>query len=148
MRAAVLSGIISLLAAVPVLAATRNTTGMKIAVTAVELIVDPRPQTTSIKKINRRLSLLPARAVNQSPKPRATPVRTNPSPMTKRAAIKTIFESLKPTNPSPIVITPVNGKATSIISATASIRGLLIANMTIAAAKRSSTTISSILMAG
>ena len=52
--AAKLSGIISRLGAVPVLCAMRSATGMKIAVTAVELIVAPRPQTTSISRTSSR----------------------------------------------------------------------------------------------
>src|SRR5262245_41556306 len=50
-NAATLSGIISRLGLIPVLCAIRNATGMKIAVTAVELIVAPRPQTTIISRM-------------------------------------------------------------------------------------------------
>ncbi len=131
--AAKLSGIINRLGEVPMLCAIRSATGMKMAVTALELIVAPKPQTTSIKSISSRVSLLPAFAASQSPSRRATPVRTNPSPTTNRAAIKTTFESLTPVSTSPMVMTPVNGRATSIMSATASIRALLSANITIAA---------------
>ena len=95
----------------PALCAMRSTTGIKIAVTAVELIVAPRPQTTSISRTISRISLLPAFAISQSPSRRATPVRTKPSPITNSAAIRTMFESLKPASASPMVITPVNGSA-------------------------------------
>ena len=55
------------LGAVPVLWAMRSATGMKMAVTAVELIVAPRPQTTTISRAISRTSLLPARTISQSP---------------------------------------------------------------------------------
>src|SRR3974390_3130847 len=51
-----------------------------------------------------------------------------------------MFGSLKPESASFTVSTPVNGNTTSIISATASRRGLLIANIAIAEASRTSTT--------
>ena len=51
-----------------------------------------------------------------------------------------MFGSLKPASASLMVSTPVRGSAVSIISATASRRGLLIANITIAAASRLKTT--------
>ena len=89
--AAKLSGIISRLGAVPVLWEMRSTTGMKMAVTAVELIIEPSPQTTSISRTSSRVSLLPAFAISQSPSRRATPVRTKPSPITNSAAMRTIF---------------------------------------------------------
>ena len=109
------------------------------AVTAVELMVAPRPQTTIIKRTISRISLLPALTISQSPRRWATPVRTKPSPITNSAAIRTMFESLKPASASPMVSTPVKGSAVSMISATASRRGLLIANITIAAASRART---------
>ena len=40
----------------PVLCAIRSATGMKIAVTAVELIVAPSPQTTTIRRTISRIS--------------------------------------------------------------------------------------------
>ena len=48
--AAMLSGIISRPGPMPAVCEMRNTTGMKMAVTAVELMVAPRPQTTIIKQ--------------------------------------------------------------------------------------------------
>jgi len=138
-KAAKLSGIINRLGGVLVWCEIRIVTGMKIAVTAVELIVEPSPQTTDISNTTNRRSLFAAVRVSQSPKARATPVRTKPSPMTNRAAIKTILGSLKPANASVIVNTPVNGSNVSMISATASMRGLLMANITIAAISNAST---------
>ena len=44
-----------------------RTTGMKIATTPVELITEPNPATASISSTSRRASLLPARAISQSP---------------------------------------------------------------------------------
>ena len=123
------------------------------AVTAVELIVAPRAQTTVISSTSNRVSLLPAVLMSQSPKPRATPVRTRPSPMTKRAAMRTMLGSAKPARASPIVRTgfspvrvPANGRSVSMMSATASMRGRSIANITIAAAKSSRTTTSEPVM--
>ena len=69
----------------------------------------------------------------------ATPVRTRPSPMTNRAAMRTMDESLKPASASFMVTMPVSGSATITISATASMRGRLITNITIAAASRTRT---------
>ena len=133
-NAAMLSGIISRLGAVPVLPQMRKTTGMKIATTAVELIRAPRPPTTSISNTRRRVSLVPADAFNQSPSRLATPVRTRPSPMTKSAAIRTMLESLKPASASLTLMMPVNGSATIMINATMSMRGRSAMNMAIAAA--------------
>ena len=53
--------------------------------------------------------------------------------------MSTMLESLKPASASPMVSTPVKGSATSMMSATASSRGLPIANMTIAAASSTRT---------
>ena len=102
MSAAKLSGIISRPGPTPVLFEMRNTTGMKMAVTAVELIVAPRPQTTTIRRTISRISLRPAFTISQSPSCRATPVRTRPSPITNSAAIRTMFGSLKPASASPM----------------------------------------------
>src|SRR5580704_4175272 len=140
--AAMLSGIISRPAPMPAVCEMRNTTGIKMAVTAVELMVAPRPQTTVMRRTISRISLLPAFTISQSPSRWATPVRTRPSPITNSAAIRTMFESLKPASASPMVSTPVKGSAVSMIRATASRRGLLIANITIAAASRARTTTS------
>jgi len=93
---------------------------MKIAVTAVELMVAPSPQTTSMRKTINRISLWPAFAISQSPSRCATPVRTSPSPIMNNAAMRMIFESLKPASASPMVSTPVKGNTVSIIKATAS----------------------------
>ena len=49
------------------MAAMLRTTGMKIATTPVELITEPNPATASISSTSRRASLLPARAISQSP---------------------------------------------------------------------------------
>ncbi len=144
--AAKLSGIISRVGAVPVRWEMRRATGMKMAVTAVELMVAPSPQTTAISRTVSRTSLWPALVISQSPSRRATPVRTRPSPITNSAAMRTMLESLKPASASPMVSTPVKGSAVSMISATASMRGLLIANITIAATSRARTIARSGLM--
>ena len=94
MSAAELSGIMSLPALVPVLCAMRRATGMKIAVTAVELMVAPSPQTTTMSRTMRRTSSFPALAINQSPSRWATPVRTKPSPMTKSDLDNSTVEGL------------------------------------------------------
>ena len=60
---------------------------MKIAVTAVELIVAPRPATVIMISTSSRVSLAPAALASQSPSLLATPVRTSPSPMTNSAAL-------------------------------------------------------------
>lgn len=147
-RAATLSGIMSRLGAVPVLCAMRSAIGMKMATTPVELITEPRSATTSIRSERSRVSLRPAFATNQSPRRWATPVLTRPSPMTKRAAIRTMLGSAKPVSVSGTVSTPVNGSATIINSATASMRGRLIANMTTAATSRARTMASWAFMGG
>ena len=104
--AATESGIMSWLGAVPVLCATRSATGMKMATTPVELMKAPRPATAAMSSTSRRVSLLPAVAMSQSPIRWATPVRTRPSPMTKSAPSSTMFASLKPPAP-PVLITLV-----------------------------------------
>jgi hypothetical protein len=144
--AATLSGIISRLGAVPVFCAIRSTIGMKIATTPVELMTDPSDPTTSISKTSMRASLLPARSTSQSPSLWATPVRASPSPITKSAAMSTMLGSLNPASASPMLIVPVSGSAAIMISATASMRGLLRANMVMAAASRASTIIRSWLI--
>src|SRR5262245_60104089 len=132
-------GIISRLGAVPVLRATRSATGMKMATTPVELMKAPSPATAAISRTSSRVSLLPVLAMSQSPSRCATPVRTRPLPTTKRAASRTTFGSLKPARVSATPMTPVRGSAVSMISPTASMRGLLIANIAIAAASKPST---------
>ena len=140
--AATLSGIISLPAGVPVFCEMRSTMGIKIATTPVELMTAPRPPTTSISSTSSFVSLLPARAISQSPRRCATPVRTRPSPMTNRAAISTMLGSAKPLIASLMLIAPVKGSSAIMIRATASMRGLLAANITTAETSSSSTTIS------
>ena len=53
--------------------------------------------------------------------------------------MRTMFGSLKPDSASPMLITPVNGSTVSMISATASMRGVLIANIATAEASRERT---------
>ena len=138
--AAKLSGIISRPGAMPVFWQMRRTTGRKIATTAVELMTAPSPATAAISNTRRRVSLSPALALIQSPRRRATPVRTSPSPITNRTAISTTLESLKPAIASFMVMTPVSGSATIMISATTSMRGRLSTNIATAAASSTSTT--------
>lgn len=45
-----------------------STTGMKMATTPVELITEPSPATASISSTSRRVSLLPAARISQSPR--------------------------------------------------------------------------------
>ena len=145
-RAATESGIMSRLGAVPVLWAMRSVTGMKMATTPVELMNAPSVATTPMSKTSRRVSLLPAFAVSQSPSRWATPVRTRPSPITNNAASSTMVESLKPASASLMVITPVKGSTVSMISAAASMRGLPMANIAMAAASRKRTIASSVFI--
>ena len=133
-NAAKLRGIINWLGAVPRFCEMRSTTGMKMATTAVELISEPRPPTAAISRTSRRVSLLPALALSQSPSRRATPVMTRPSPITNSAAISTIDGSENPANASFAVMMPVKGIITITSSATASMRGRLTTNIAMAAA--------------
>ena len=135
-----LIGIIRRLGGVPVLCAMRSATGMKMATTPVELITAPSTPTASISSTRRRVPLLPARSVSRSPIRCATPVRTSPSPITKRVAIRMTLGSVKPASDSPMLMTPVKGSRVSISRATASIRGRLAANITMAVASRARTT--------
>ena len=127
------SGIISRPAGIDALRAMRSTIGMKIATTPVEDITEPTPATITISRKISFASLAPARAVSQSPSRCATPVRTSASPITKSAAINTMLGSDSPISASDMVITPVIGSATIIITATTSMRGRLSANITTAA---------------
>ena len=104
---------------------------MKIATTAVELIIAPSPATATISRTSRRVSLLPALAFSQSPSRRATPVRTKPSPITNSAAIRTMLRSLKPASASGMRDDAGERQRTIMISATASMRGRLITNIAI-----------------
>ena len=146
-NAAMEIGIISRLAAAPVLCETRRATGMKMATTPVELMKAPRVETTAMSRAVRRVSLLPAVRISQSPSFWATPVRTRPSPITNRAPRRMMLESLNPARASFIVITPVIGSTVSMISATASMRGLFMANIAMAVA-RSPRTMASWLFTG
>ena len=137
--AAKLSGIMSRPGAMRRLLEMRSTTGMKMATTAVELMIEPRPPTAAISRTSSRFSLLPALASSQSPSRRATPVRTRPSPITKSAAMRMIVGSENPASTSFMVTMPVNGMATSTSSATASMRGRPSTNIAIAAASMSRT---------
>ena len=137
--AAKLRGIMSRLGAVPQFCEMRSTTGMKMATTAVELIREPRPPTAAISRISRRFSLLPACRSSQSPSRLATPVLTRPSPITNSAAISMIDGSANPASASFMEMMPVNGITTITRSATASIRGRLTTNITIAAVSVSRT---------
>ena len=65
--AATESGIINWLGAMPVLWATRSATGMKMATTPVELMKAPSVATTVISKAIKRVSLVPAACISQSP---------------------------------------------------------------------------------
>ncbi len=122
---------------------TLSTTGIKMATTPVELINAPRPATVSIKKTNILVSLLPATLTSQEPMLVATPVRTRPSPMINRAAIKITLGSLKPEKASGRVKVPLRTKATITSRATASIRTLPVAKRIIAIRSRLKTQISS-----
>lgn len=66
--------------------------------------------------------------------------------MTNIAPMSTMFGLLKPASASFMVSTPVNGSSTSMINATASTRGLLMANMTMAAASSSRTSMRSVVI--
>ena len=123
--------------------ATLNTTGIKIATTPVELINAPSPATVSINKTNILISLLPATLTSHVPITVATPVRTKPSPIINKAAIRTTLGSEKPENTSGTVSVPLNANATITNKATASIRTLPVANKTMATASNERTQINS-----
>jgi membrane-bound lytic murein transglycosylase F len=119
-------------------AETRDgTTGMKIATIAVELMMEPTMPTDAISNTMSRTSLPPDVRVIQSPRRRAMPVRTSPSPSTNSSAMRTMFGSENPAMASEIVITPVSGGAAIISKATTSMRGRLRMNITTADASRS-----------
>ena len=144
--AATLIGIIRRLADIPLMCAMRSATGMKMAMTPVELMIDPSNPTANMSRISRRVSLVPAVTASQSPSFWATPVLTRPSPITNNTAMSTMLESLNPAIASPMVITPVKGNNTIMMSATASMRGLLITNITTEATSRVRTTRSSVFI--
>src|SRR5690606_9235810 len=131
----------------PALRAMRRTEGRKMATTPVELMTVPIAVTAAIKRTMSRASSLPARRTRRSPTFWATPVRTRPSPSTNRAPIRTTLGSLKPERASAGLITPVRGSSVIMISATASIRGRLSANITVVAARRMRTTAKSVFIA-
>ena len=56
-----LNGIINTLGAILALCDIRKATGMKMAVTAVELMIEPSPHTAAIRREISRLSLRPLR---------------------------------------------------------------------------------------
>ena len=89
--AAIVSGIISRLGAVPVLWAMRSATGMKIATTPVELITEPSAAHHSISSTSSRVSLLPALRDEPVAQSLRDAGRTRPSPITNSAAISTMF---------------------------------------------------------
>jgi hypothetical protein len=57
-----------------------------------------------------------------------------------------MFASLNPASVSPIVTTPVNGSTVSMMSATTSIRGRFITNMTTAATSKPRMSANSVFM--
>ena len=116
-----------------------STTGMKIATTPVELITEPRPAAASIKRTTSRVSFPPALVTSRSPNLEAIPVRTSPSPITNKAAIRMMFGSLKPAKASGTLVRPHNGRTTIARRATTSMRGLLKTNIP-TQARRSPTT--------
>ncbi|SRN45190.1 Uncharacterised protein [Shigella flexneri] len=138
-----LNGIIRRDGEVCIRMATLNTTGIKIATTLVELINAPSPATVSINKTNILISLLPATLTSHVPITVATPVRTKPSPIINKAAIRTTLGSEKPENTSGTVSVPLNANATITNKATASIRTLPVANKTMATASNERTQINS-----
>ncbi len=122
---------------------TLKTTGIKIATTPVELIKAPSPATVIISKTSILTSLLPATFTSQAPITVATPVRTRPSPMINKAAIKITLGSLKPEKASEMLRVPLRTKAMMTNRATASIRTLPVANKTTAIANNERTHINS-----
>src|SRR5690606_11834570 len=139
-RAAIDSGMNRRPAAMALRRAIRVTTGMKSATTPVELMNDPVVVTIVISNATRRVSLEPARSASQSPARRAIPVRTRASPTTNSSPIRMTVGSEKPASASAISMTPVAGRATSIMSPTTSPRGRPRANMATAATSRARTT--------
>ena len=119
---------------------------MKMATTPVELMKAPSPATTAINREISRVSLLPAVLISQSPSCCATPVRTSPSPMTNKAPSSTILGSLNPARACGTVITPVRGRAVSMSKPTASMRGLLMANIAMALPSNARTTARSVFI--
>src|SRR5699024_6471052 len=107
-----LNGIIRRDGEVCIRMATLNTTGIKIATTPVELINAPSPATVSLNKTNILISLLPATLTSHVPITVASPVRTKPSPIINKAAIRTKLGSEKPENTTGTVSVPLNANAT------------------------------------
>ncbi|CES24414.1 Uncharacterised protein [Salmonella enterica subsp. enterica serovar Typhi] len=138
-----LSGIIRREGEVCICIETLRTTGIKIATTPVELMKAPSPATVIISKTSILISLLPAILTSQVPTTVATPVRTRPSPIINKAAIRMTFGSLKPEKASERVKVPLRTKATMTNKATASIRTLPVANNTTAIASKERTQINS-----
>lgn len=139
MSPAKLSGMSSCRGETPVRAAMLRATGMKIATTPVELMIEPSSATASINStINMRRSL-PARAASQSPSLYVTPVCERPAPTTNSAPMSTTFGSANPSSVSSTLMMPVSGSATITSTATTSIRGRPSANSTTATASSTST---------
>ena len=122
---------------------TLKTTGIKIATTPVELINAPSPATVIISNTSILTSLLPATFTNQAPITVATPVRTRPSPIINKAAIKITLGSLNPEKASVMLNVPLRTKAIMTSKAIASIRTLPVANKTTAIANNERTHINS-----
>ncbi|MOA15889.1 hypothetical protein D3C78_1360720 [compost metagenome] len=89
------------------------------------------------------VSLLPATLTSHEPITVATPVRTSPSPIIKRAAIRMTLGSLNPEKASESDSVPLSTNATITSSATASMRTLPVAKRIMAIASRLSTQINS-----
>ncbi|MNE09752.1 hypothetical protein D3C80_1024390 [compost metagenome] len=89
------------------------------------------------------VSLLPATLTSHEPITVATPVRTSPSPIIKRAAIRITLGSLNPEKASESDSVPLSTNATITSSATASMRTLPVAKRIMAIASRLSTQINS-----
>lgn len=81
------------------------------------------------------VSLFPATLTSHAPILVATPVRTRPSPIINRAAIRITLGSLNPEKASFNVSVPLRTKATMTIRAIASMRTLPVANSTTAMAE-------------
>ena len=138
-----LSGIIKREGEVCMRMETLKTTGIKIATTPVELMNAPSPATVIISSTSILTSLLPATFTSQAPITVATPVRTRPSPIINRAAIKITLGSLKPEKASEMLSVPLKTNAIMTSKATASIRTLPVANKTTAIASNERTQINS-----
>ena len=138
-----LSGIIRREGEISMRMETLKTTGIKMATTPVELMNAPSPATVIISNTSIFTSLLPATLTSQAPITVATPVRTRPSPIMNKAAIKITLGSLNPEKASVMLNVPLRTKAIMTSKATASIRTLPVANKTTAIASNERTHINS-----